>query len=51
MNEQIVLDAKNTVLGRLASYAAKQALLGKKIIVAIVMRAREKPRRGRSFLL
>lgn len=33
MNEQIVLDAKNTVLGRLASYAAKQALLGKKIIV------------------
>ena len=33
MNEQIVLDAKNTVLGRIASYAAKQALLGKKIIV------------------
>ena len=28
---QIVIDATNATLGRLASYAAKQALLGKKI--------------------
>ena len=33
MNEQIVIDAKGAVLGRTASYAAKQALLGKKVIV------------------
>lgn len=29
----LVIDAANTVLGRLASFAAKQALLGKNIIV------------------
>ncbi len=32
MNE-VVIDAGRTVLGRLASYAAKQALLGDKVIV------------------
>lgn len=31
--EEIVIDAENAVLGRLASYAAKQALSGKKIII------------------
>lgn len=30
---QIVIDAKNATLGRLASYTAKQALLGKSVIV------------------
>ena len=30
---QIVLDGTNAVLGRLASYAAKQALLGKEVAV------------------
>ncbi|HLF53802.1 MAG TPA: 50S ribosomal protein L13 [Candidatus Nanoarchaeia archaeon] len=33
MNKQIVIDAKDAVLGRIASYAAKQALLGKNIII------------------
>ncbi len=33
MNEQIIIDAKGAVLGRIASYAAKQALLGKKVII------------------
>jgi large subunit ribosomal protein L13 len=33
MTEQIVVDAANAVLGRTASYAAKQALFGKKVIV------------------
>jgi len=33
MNEQIVIDAKDAVLGRIASYAAKQALFGKKVII------------------
>jgi len=33
MNEPIVIDAKNSILGRIASYAAKQALLGKKVTV------------------
>ena len=33
MNTQIVVDASNMVLGRLASYAAKQALLGKSVII------------------
>lgn len=32
MNE-IVIDAKDSVLGRLASFAAKQSLLGKKVII------------------
>jgi large subunit ribosomal protein L13 len=31
--ETIVIDASKCVLGRVASYAAKQALLGKKIII------------------
>lgn len=30
---EIVVDAKNATLGRLSSYCAKQALLGRKIIV------------------
>jgi len=30
---QLVIDAKGAILGRLASYIAKQSLLGKKIIV------------------
>jgi large subunit ribosomal protein L13 len=33
MNEQIVIDGANSVLGRVASYAAKQALLGRKVII------------------
>ena len=33
MNEEIVIDADNAILGRLASYAAKQALLGKKLVI------------------
>ena len=33
MNEQIVIDAKDSVLGRIASYAAKQALFGKNVII------------------
>ncbi|MEM4259358.1 MAG: 50S ribosomal protein L13 [Candidatus Pacearchaeota archaeon] len=33
MTEQIIIDAKDAVLGRIASYAAKQALLGKKVII------------------
>lgn len=31
--EEIIIDANNAVLGRLASYAAKQALYGKNIII------------------
>ncbi|MBX4212123.1 50S ribosomal protein L13 [Candidatus Pacearchaeota archaeon] len=30
---QIIIDATNATLGRLASYAAKQALLGKSVII------------------
>ena len=33
MNEQIIIDGANSVLGRVASFAAKQALLGNKIII------------------
>jgi len=33
MSEEIVIDAEGAVLGRLASYAAKQALLGKSIVI------------------
>lgn len=33
MNGKIIIDAKNATLGRLASYAAKQALLGKEIAI------------------
>jgi large subunit ribosomal protein L13 len=29
----LVIDAKNTTLGRVASYSAKQSLLGKKIVI------------------
>jgi len=31
--EKLIIDGENAVLGRLASYAAKQALLGKTIII------------------
>jgi len=31
--KQIVIDAKGATLGRLASYAAKQALQGKKVVI------------------
>jgi len=31
--EKIIIDAENAVLGRLASYAAKQALLGKEVVI------------------
>lgn len=30
---RVVIDATNAVLGRLASYAAKQALLGKQVVI------------------
>jgi large subunit ribosomal protein L13 len=33
MAEQIVIDATGAALGRLASYAAKQALLGKSVVI------------------
>jgi len=33
MNEELIIDAKDGIVGRVASYAAKQALLGKKIII------------------
>jgi len=33
MTNQIVIDASNTILGRIASNAAKQALLGKSVII------------------
>ena len=33
MSEQIVIDAENAIVGRLASYAAKQSLLGKNVII------------------
>lgn len=33
MSGQIVIDAANSVLGRIASYAAKQAMLGNKVII------------------
>jgi large subunit ribosomal protein L13 len=31
--EKIIINGANTILGRLASYAAKQALLGKSIVI------------------
>ncbi len=37
--KEIVIDAANATLGRLASYAAKQALLGNKIIILNAERA------------
>lgn len=33
MNEQIIIDAKDGIVGRIASFAAKQSLFGKKVIV------------------
>ncbi|MBS3071980.1 50S ribosomal protein L13 [Candidatus Pacearchaeota archaeon] len=33
MSEKIIIDATNATLGRLASYAAKQALLGKDVVI------------------
>lgn len=33
MAEEIIIDATNATLGRLASYAAKQALQGKKVVI------------------
>lgn len=33
MSEQIIIDGENAILGRLASYSAKEALLGKKVII------------------
>ncbi len=33
MNKEIIIDAKGAILGRLASFAAKQALIGKNVIV------------------
>ena len=33
MNEQIIIDAKDGVVGRIASYAAKQALFGKRVVI------------------
>ena len=33
MSEKIIIDGENAILGRLASYAAKQALLGKSVII------------------
>ena len=39
MEKQIIIDATNATLGRLASYAAKQALQGKKVIIVNSERA------------
>ena len=33
MNEQIIIDATGGVIGRIASFAAKQALFGKRVII------------------
>ena len=33
MESEIIIDGKNAVMGRLASYSAKQAMLGKKISI------------------
>ena len=33
MAEEIIIDAEDSVMGRIATFAAKQALLGKKIII------------------
>jgi large subunit ribosomal protein L13 len=37
--QEIIIDATNATLGRLASYVAKQALLGKKVIILNAERA------------
>ena len=33
LQDKIIIDGENAILGRLASYSAKQALLGKKVII------------------
>jgi len=33
MNDKIIIDGKNAILGRLASYVAKQVLLGREIAI------------------
>ena len=33
MTEKLIIDANNAVMGRLASYVAKQAMLGKEIVI------------------
>ncbi len=33
VEERVIINAENAVLGRLASYAAKQALSGKKVVI------------------
>jgi large subunit ribosomal protein L13 len=43
---EIVIDANNAVLGRLASFAAKQALLGKKVVIINCAEAVVTGRRG-----
>ena len=43
---EIVIDAKNAVLGRLASFAAKQALMRKKVIILNCAEAIVTGRRG-----
>ncbi|MDP1695706.1 MAG: 50S ribosomal protein L13 [archaeon] len=61
MSEKIIIDAEGAVLGRLASFAAKQSLLGKSIIIVncekalitgrkrfIIGEYKEKRRRGGS---
>ena len=63
MTEKIIINADSAVLGRVASYAAKQALLGKEVIVVnaeksiiigqrprIIERYRIRKRRGGSNL-
>ncbi len=46
MKEKVLVNGENAVLGRLASYVAKQALLGKEIIVVnsekVIVLGREK---------
>ncbi|MEM3754809.1 MAG: uL13 family ribosomal protein, partial [Candidatus Bathyarchaeia archaeon] len=39
MDEQIIIDAKNSILGRLASYIAKKILQGNHVIVINVEKA------------
>ncbi len=45
-HHELVIDASNAVLGRLASFAAKQALLGKKVIILNCAEAVVTGRRG-----
>jgi len=45
-SEEIIINGENAVLGRLASYAAKQALLGKDVVIInsekVIITGREK---------